>query len=154
MSGPDGRSHLVGVRVLQQVAGGARLEGGVDALLLGEGRQRHHLHVGVAGADLTGGLDAVDGRHLEVHEDDIRSSPFGVPLREQSKRPRSAVRVADDLEVRLALEEGPAARGERPRDRRPRERGSPLSGSAAIASPAPLSAGTSTETKVPVRARS
>ena len=111
MSGPDGRGDLVGVGVLEQVPGGAGLERGVHALLLGERGQRHHLDVVVAGADLAGRLDAVDRRHLEVHDDDVGSPALGVQPGEQVQRLRPAVGVADDLEVGLALEEGqqPAA---------------------------------------------
>ena len=106
MSGPDGRRDLVGVGVLEEVPGRAGLEGRVHALLLAERGQRHHLHVVVASADLTGRLDAVDGLHLEVHEDDVGSPPLGVQPGEQVERLRSPVGIADDLEVGFAVEEG------------------------------------------------
>ena len=111
MSGPYGRCDLVGVGVLEQVAGRTGFERRLHALLLGERGQRHDLHVVVASPDLTGRLDAVEGLHLKVHQDHVGSPPLGVQPGEQVERMRSSVGIADDLEVGLAVEEGqqPAA---------------------------------------------
>ena len=111
MSGPYGRCDLVGVGVLEQVAGRTGLDRRLHALLLGERGQRHDLHVVVASPDLTGRLDAVEGLHLKVHQDHVGSPPLGVQPGEQVERMRSPVGIADDLEVGFAVEEGqqPAA---------------------------------------------
>jgi hypothetical protein len=71
VSGPDRHRDLVGVRILEEEAGGPGLERRVHALVLAERREHDDLDLLKALPDLARRLDAVDGLHLQVHEDDV-----------------------------------------------------------------------------------
>ena len=91
----DGVDELVGVGVLEQEAARAGPQGVEDVVVAVEGGEDEYLgQVGLD--DLAGGRDAVEDRHLHVHEHDVRAqllccvdclAPVG--------------RLADDLDVRF-----------------------------------------------------
>src|SRR5438046_2295030 len=60
-------------------------------------------------ADPASRPDAVDGLHLHVHQDDVGTAPLGVEALERSERFLSAAHVRDNVEVRLAPQEGEEA---------------------------------------------
>ncbi len=71
---------------------------------------RQHEHAGrrLALADEARGLDAVQVRHVAVHDDDL-----GMQLQGAAHRLAAATRCADDLDVALRREEVPDAVGHR-----------------------------------------
>src|SRR3954452_22942907 len=96
--------HRVGdlrrVTVLEQVAGRTRLERVEDALPVSEGRQDHDVDTRRVGEDAPGRLDAVDLRHRQVHQVDVRRR-----RRQQRMCLVTVCRRTDDLDVVLAAEE-------------------------------------------------
>src|SRR5680860_907747 len=77
--GPYGVDKLTGGRGLQEEARGARVEGVPDVLIGSVGRQ----HDDASGpalirADPTSCLDAVQARHPDVHQHDVRGQPKGL----------------------------------------------------------------------------
>ena len=84
--GPDGRGHLLGLGVLEEVARRARLEGRRDLLLLDERGHRDDLGLGPLGLDPADGGDAVHVRHQQVHQHDVRLEPAGHRPRPRSRR--------------------------------------------------------------------
>jgi hypothetical protein len=96
--------YLVGVGVLEEVAGCARLQRGVHSFIVAERRQSHHLDVVVPRADSSGRLDSVHRLHLQVHEDDLRPKPLLVETRDELERFLASGSVTDDLEVGLGAE--------------------------------------------------
>ena len=105
--GAHGRRDLVGVGVLEDVSRRSGLQCAAHELVVGVGGQDDHRDVVVAGADQAGRLDAVQGPHLQVHDDHVGPPPLGFEPLQQVERLRPAVGRPDDLEVGLALEEGP-----------------------------------------------
>ncbi len=101
--------ELVGIGVLEQVTGGAGIQGGVDAVLFHERGQRYDLHLGVAGADLPRRLDSVHRVHLEVHEHDVWPQPLGAERHYPVQRLTAVSCLADDLDPRLGPKEAPEA---------------------------------------------
>jgi hypothetical protein len=98
--GADRGGELVSFGVLQQEPGGAGLEGGHDACLLDEARDRHDLHVGVIGLDARGRVDAVDARHQQVHDHDV-----GLQRGRGLDRGVAVGGLTDDLEIVVQGEE-------------------------------------------------
>ena len=105
--GAHGRRDLVGVGVLEDVSRRSGFQCAAHELVVGVGGQDDDRDVVVAGADQAGRLDAVQGPHLQVHDDHVGSPPLGFEPLQQVERLRPAVGRSDDLEVGLALEEGP-----------------------------------------------
>ena len=90
--GADAVEDVVGLGVLEQVADRAGVERAHDPL--GVGVRRQHQHVGqLLGDDRAGGADAVDARHLQVHQHDVgpgpRAPPRAPPRRRRPCRRRS-----------------------------------------------------------------
>src|SRR5215218_6114235 len=63
--------ELLRLRVLEEVAGGAGVEGVEDPRAIGERGEHHHLHLLPGSLDAASRLDPVEARHLEVHEDHV-----------------------------------------------------------------------------------
>ena len=70
--GGDAQLQLGEVGVLQQVAGGARLQRLQGVLLAGVHRQDDHGGAGMTLDDACRGLEPVQPRHRDVHEDEAR----------------------------------------------------------------------------------
>ena len=68
---PDSPHDLVRLGRLEQEPRSAGAEGTVDVLVEVEHRQHQDLGTSSAGHDATHTLDAVDARHLDVHQHDI-----------------------------------------------------------------------------------
>ena len=103
MDGAHGVNEGLRVGVLEQEAAGAGAQGSQDVVVdleHGEdedarGRERR------VGADPSGGLDAGQARHLDVHEDDVRAQLGG-----QGDRTGTVLGQADDAHAGLGLEQG------------------------------------------------
>ena len=61
-----------------------------------------HLGAVVALDDLAGGLDAVQLRKGDVHDDDVRMDPL-----DELRRAATVSRLADDLDLLVGLEQTP-----------------------------------------------
>ena len=85
---------------LEQVAGGAGAHGGQELLVVAEARQHDHARLRPRLADLLHRPDAVEPRHLEVHQHDVRREP-----RRLGDRLDAVARLADDLDPLLQAEE-------------------------------------------------
>ena len=79
----------------------------MDARVVAERRERDDLDVVVARPQLAGRLDAVDGRHLQIHQNDLGSSPLRVEPRELGDGFPPVAGLADDLQIAFAVEEAP-----------------------------------------------
>jgi hypothetical protein len=65
--GSQRRGDLGGGGVLGQVAPGTRVQCNEDRLVVGEGGQHHHLHLGMLGTDPPGSRHPVAAGHPQVH---------------------------------------------------------------------------------------
>ena len=103
MDGAHGVNEGLGVSILEQEAAGAGAQGAQNVVVNLEhgededarGRERR------VGADPSGGLDAGQARHLDVHEDDV-----GEQLGGQGDRTGTVLGQADDAHAGLGLEQG------------------------------------------------
>lgn len=102
MRGPRPRrlGDLVRRGVLEQVAAGAGLERAEDPRAVRERRQHEHGRGGMLGRDAAGRLDAVDARHVEIHQDDVRRTAAAV-----GDRLLAVGRDAGELDVRERLDQ-------------------------------------------------
>jgi len=80
------------VEILQHIAARASLQGLYHVVVGFERGQHQDLDLGVLGDNSAGGLDAVQGGHLDVHQDDVRLQRQG-----QLDRIDSIFRLADNL---------------------------------------------------------
>jgi hypothetical protein len=103
--GPDARGELVRLGVLQQVADRARVERRGDAHVVRERGEHEHRRTHAQAGDPARRLDAVDARHLEVHEHDVRLAVEG-----QVDRLLAVGGHADHLDVGHAGEQAVQAR--------------------------------------------
>ena len=72
--GPDSEQQFLGAGVLQQEPGGPGAQRVEDVLIEVEGGEHHDLgRAGPECHDLPGGLDAVEARHPDIHEHDVRA---------------------------------------------------------------------------------
>ena len=92
--GADRRRDVVGLGVLEQETGGARLDGRHDPLLLDGAGQRDDLDLRTRRAELAGCLDAVEPRQVEVHDHDVRAERLG-----RAERLAAVRRLANHLDV-------------------------------------------------------
>ena len=92
------------LRVLEQERARARPERLVDVLVEVERRQHDDARARAAAGDLARRLDAVEARHADVHEHDVRAERVGL-----GDGLVAVARLADDLDVRLGLEDHPEA---------------------------------------------
>jgi len=76
--GADGVDELLGLGVLEEEPARAGLEPGEDVVVAVEGREDDDLRQ-VRLDDAPGGLDAVEHRHLHVHEHDVGAQLGGAP---------------------------------------------------------------------------
>ena len=90
IGGLDRASQLLRIGLLQHVSPGAGAHAGEDRLRIVEHRDQDDADVGVLLEYLPGGLSAVDHRHLDVHQYDVRDE-----LPRQSDDLRPARRLAD-----------------------------------------------------------
>jgi len=98
--GANGGRDLLGLGVLQDVAGRAGLERRGDLLLLDEARHRDDLGLRSFGLDPADRGDAVHVRHQEIHQDDVGLEATG------HRHALAAVGgLADNLDVVLEVEE-------------------------------------------------
>ena len=70
--GVDRARDLDDPRVLCQVSARARAERVEDRVIVGVGGQHDDLGVGLGLPDPAGGLDAVESRHSQIHQHDVR----------------------------------------------------------------------------------
>src|SRR3972149_7022904 len=101
MDGLDAEQELVYLRLLDDVAVGAGLQGAGDVLVLHVAGEHEDFGLGQAAADLTRRLDAVEAGHDRVHEDDV-----GLDLLGDLDGLAAVGGLADDLEAGLGLEHG------------------------------------------------
>ena len=87
--GADALGDAVGVDVLEQVAARARLQRADDPRAVGERRQHDHRRLRALGEDAARRLDAVEDRHVEVHQHDVGRQPRGTARRPRRRRRRS-----------------------------------------------------------------
>ena len=92
--GADRRRDVVGPGVLEQEAGGARLDGRHDPLLLDRAGERDDLDLRARRRQLAGRLDAVEPRQVEVHDHDVRAERLG-----RAECLAAVGRLADHLDV-------------------------------------------------------
>ncbi len=98
--GADRARDLLGLSVLEDVAGRTGLERGGDLLLLDERGHRHDLGLGSLGLDAADRRDAIHVRHQEIHQHDVGLEAAG------HRDAFGAVGgLADHLDVRLEVEE-------------------------------------------------
>jgi hypothetical protein len=64
--------YLLRGAVLEQVADRARFDGFEHMLIVAEDRPDNHLHMGHGALDTAGRFDAVQARHLDVHQHHLR----------------------------------------------------------------------------------
>ena len=104
--GPDGGDEVDRRDVLQEEPAGTGAERLDDVLVGVEGRQHQHAtrRRDALADELTGRLDAVEGGHADVHDDDVRAAPAGL-----GDALATVGRLADDLDVILAVEDHPEA---------------------------------------------
>ncbi len=76
--GPNRAQQGLLMRVLEQVAPCPRPHGGQDRIRVLEHRQHEHADLRLRGQDPACGLDPVDPRQLQVHQDDVRSDLRGL----------------------------------------------------------------------------
>src|SRR5699024_3286613 len=100
-----GGDEVLGGGVLEEESAGTGAQGGEDVFVGVEGREHDDPRV-VAGhrEDRAGGVEAVEARHPNVHEDDV-----GGGAADEVDDGRSVLGAADDLHVRLRVEQGPEA---------------------------------------------
>ena len=96
----DRVEELLGPRVLQQEAGSAGAQRLEDVLVALEGRHDQDAGRRTRLGDAAGGLDAVDLRHPDVHQDHV--GPGG---RDEVERRAAVLRLPDDLQVVLGVED-------------------------------------------------
>ena len=102
--GADACDELFGWDVLEQESARAGVQGVEDVLVEVEGGQHEHAR-GVRGLhDPPGGLEPVDGRHADVHEDDV-----GPGATRSVDGLGAILGLADHVEVGLGLEDHPKA---------------------------------------------
>ena len=106
LRGADGGGDVGGVRVLEQVAGGAGLQRGPDLRLLDERGDGDDLDVRPAALDLGGGGHAVHVRHLQVHQHDVGQLAGAVEDGELVERAAAVAGFADDGHPRFGREVG------------------------------------------------
>ena len=75
--GLDGPGDLGNARVLGEISAGARLQRGEDRVIVSVGGQDDDLGLGPGSANPPGRLDAVEPRHPQIHEDDVRAVALG-----------------------------------------------------------------------------
>src|SRR4051812_10765226 len=92
--GADAVGDVVGGGVLEQVAAGAGVERGEDPRAVGERGEHEHGGLGTLLEHAPGRLDAVDARHVEVHDDHV-----GLQLAGALDRLRPVGGGADELDV-------------------------------------------------------
>src|SRR6476646_762932 len=98
--GLDPRDQLLGLGVLEQVAGGARVERGGDPPTVGERRQHDDARAALPAADRARRLDAVHDRHLQIHQDDV-----GIAVPAAVDGLLAVARDAHDLDAVAGLEQ-------------------------------------------------
>jgi hypothetical protein len=100
----DGLHQVVRRHVLEQEPARPGLHGGVDVLVEVEGRQRQHARRRRCPREQPpGGLDAVESRHPDVHQDDV-----GPELDRQLDRRDAVTGLADDGHAGLLQDQGEA----------------------------------------------
>ena len=92
----DRRQKVVRSERLHDVRESTGLAGTLDELLLAESREEHD-GGDVALVQLLGGADAVELRHLDIHDDEV-----GAQLGRQSDRGLSITGLTDDIEAVVA----------------------------------------------------
>ncbi len=97
----DGLQQLGRGRALEQVAADAGLERAEDVLLVGVHGEDDHLRLREEAAELTRRLDAVQERHRDVHDDDVREGAAGL-----LDRLLAVLGGADDGDPLMRLEQG------------------------------------------------
>jgi hypothetical protein len=98
----DRVEHVGGGCILQDEPAGPGVQGLEDVLVVVERREDEDPGRRTAGEDAPGGLEPVEPRHADVHEDDVGSPPGG-----QRDGLEAVGGLADHLEVRLAGEQQP-----------------------------------------------
>ena len=93
--GEDRGEDVLTREVLEEVAVGAGLYGAQDVPVGVVGRQNHDAGRVGAGGDPTGGLDAIESGHVQVHEDDIGDELGGQGDIEAAATPSRQARGAD-----------------------------------------------------------
>ena len=103
VDGAHGIDEGLRIGVLEQEAAGAGAQGAQDVVVDLEHGEDEDARGGERriGADPTGGLDAGEARHLDVHEDDV-----GTQLGGQGDRADAVLGQADDAHAGLGLKEG------------------------------------------------
>ncbi|GAA3131097.1 hypothetical protein GCM10020001_061500 [Nonomuraea salmonea] len=96
MHAPHRGGYVVDLDVLQQVAGGSRLDGLEEVLFLVAHREHDDPGARDGGLDALRGLDAVLPGHAHVHERDVGHEAIG-----QFDRLLPVARLTDHLDVRL-----------------------------------------------------
>ena len=99
---PDRLQQVVGGGVLEEEPAGAGPECLVDVLVEVEGGQDEHARGAGPGGDPAGGLDAVEIRHADVHQHDLRTQP---PRRLDHFF--AVTRLSDHLQVRFGVQDDP-----------------------------------------------
>jgi peptidoglycan/LPS O-acetylase OafA/YrhL len=104
---PDGVHQRAGVGALAEEAAGARAQSQDDVVVVLEGGEHEDLHAGeiVVGGDAAGRLDPVHHGHPDVHEHDVGAGAAG-----QVDGLPAVEGLADDVDVRLGVEDQPEAR--------------------------------------------
>jgi hypothetical protein len=69
----NGGDQLLGLRAFQEEAGCTRPQGAEDVVVLLERREDDHLELGRRSEDLARRRDAVEVRHANVHQHDVRN---------------------------------------------------------------------------------
>ena len=70
--GRNGAQDVVAVGAFEQIAASARSHGLEDVFVLIEHREDEHPDVRTFGDDATGGFDAIEPRHVDIHDNDVR----------------------------------------------------------------------------------
>jgi hypothetical protein len=94
--------HVARLAILNQEADGASVQGTVDVVVLGVGREHQHVGPGRHGPDAPGRLDAIDLWHTNIHQHHI-----GPQSLDQPNRLPSVGRLADHLDVGRGLQKHP-----------------------------------------------
>ena len=94
------QQQLADVRLLDQVAAGARPQRLDDLLVLFVPREDQDPRVGAALADLPGGVQPVEPRHHDVHQHDVRLHALG-----RRRRLPPVGHVAQDVQFGVALQQ-------------------------------------------------
>ena len=99
VGGADRQRQLLGRGVLDQVTGGAGLQGGLHPRLVDHGGHGNHLDTRHRRAHLAGRLDAVHRLHHQVHEDDVRWLALGCHRAQPFQCLSTVGGLADHLDV-------------------------------------------------------